>query len=164
MYGDIASCSVFCTFDPDTLLARDGERDVVDCGAGADTAQVDQLDVVAFCSVVDREAVAPPGGGGPLAKASFAGSKKTVKVNRRGRFSYGFRAGAGLKGKAVFRNVAKKSFTTPAGGRVTLKMALTRRKLALLRRTGRIKTKLTVTLRDGAGGSSVASKRVTLKR
>ena len=72
--------------------------------------------------------------------------------------------GAGTKGKAVFRNVAKKSFTTPASGRVTLKMALTRAKLALLRRKGKIKTKLTVTLRDGAGGSSVASKNVTLKR
>ncbi len=158
IYGDIASCSVFCTFDPDTLFARDGERDVVDCGAGADTAQVDQLDVVAFCSNVDRATV------GSLAKASFAGSKKTVKVNRRGRFSYAFRAGAGLKGKAVFKGVAKKSFTTPAGGKVTLKMALTRAKLAQLRRKRKIRTKLTVTLRDGAGGSSVASKTVTLKR
>ena len=162
IYGDIASCSVFCTFDPDTLFARDGERDVVDCGGGADTAQVDQLDVVAFCSNVDRATVAPGGGG--LAKASFAGSKKTVKVNRRGRFSYSFRAGAGTKGKAVFRKVAKKSFTTPASGKVTLKMKLTRAKLALLRRKGKIKTKLTVTLRDGAGRSSVASKNVTLKR
>jgi Ca2+-binding RTX toxin-like protein len=165
IYGDIASCSVFCTFDADTLFARDGERDVVDCGAGADTAQVDQLDVVAFCSNVDRSTVAPPaGGGGGLAKANFAGSKKTVKVNTRGRFSYVFRAGPGLKGKAVFKGVAKKSFTTPASGKVTLKMALTRAKLALLRRNGRIKTKLTVTLRDGTGGSSVASKSVTLKR
>ena len=164
IYGDIASCSVFCTFDPDTLFARDGERDVVDCGAGADTAQVDQLDVVAFCSNVDRETVAPPAGGGGLAKASFARSKKIVKVNRRGRFSYAFRAGAGTKGKAVFRNVAKKSFTTPASGRVTLKMALTRAKLALLRRKGKIRTKLTVTLRNSAGASSVASKTVTLKR
>ena len=155
---------MFCTFDPDTLFARDGERDVVDCGAGADTAQVDQLDVVAFCSNVDRETVAPPAGGGGLAKASFAGSKRTVKVNRRGRFSYAFRAGAGTKGKAVFKGVAKKSFTTPASGRVTLKMALTRAKLALLRRKGKIRTKLTVTLRDGAGASSVASKTVTLKR
>ena len=157
LYGDIASCSLFCTFDSDTLLARDGERDTVDCGAGADTAQVDQLDVVAFCAVVDRQ-------GGGLAKASFAGSKKIVKVSRRGRFSYRFRAGAGLKGKAVFKNVAKKSFTVPAGGRVTLKMALTRKKLALLRRNGKIKTRLTVTLRDGTGGSSVASKSLTLKR
>jgi len=166
IYGDIASCSVFCTFDADQLFARDGERDSVDCGGGADSAQVDQLDVVAFCASVDREGVAPPGGGGAggLAKASFAGSKKTVKVNRAGRFSYSFRAGAGLRGKAVFRKLATKSFTVPGSGKVTLKMKLTRQKLALLRRKRTIKTRLTVTLRDIAGGSSVASKTVTLKR
>jgi Ca2+-binding RTX toxin-like protein len=162
LYGDIASCSVyFCSFDADTIFARDGERDSVDCGGGADTAQVDQLDVVAFCASVDRLGVAPPGG---VAKASFAGSKKTVKVNRRGRFSYSFRAGAGLRGKAVFRKLATKSFKVPASGKVTLKMALTRKQRALLRRAGRIRTKVTVTLKDGAGGSSRASAKLTLKR
>ncbi len=67
IYGDIANCSVFCNFDADQLFARDGERDVVDCGGGADAAQVDSLDVVAFCSVVDRPGPPPgpgPGGGG----------------------------------------------------------------------------------------------------
>jgi Ca2+-binding RTX toxin-like protein len=164
IYGDVASCSIFCSFDADTLLARDGERDAVDCGGGADSAQVDQLDVVAFCASVDRQTVTPPPLGGGLAKASFVGSKKTVKVNRRGRFSYGFRAGAGLRGKAVFRKLATKTFTAPSSGRVTLKMGLNRKKLALLRRQGKIKTKLTVTLRDATGGSSVASTPVTLKR
>jgi Ca2+-binding RTX toxin-like protein len=37
IYGDIANCSVFCNFDADQLFARDGQRDVVDCGGGADT-------------------------------------------------------------------------------------------------------------------------------
>ena len=60
LYGDIAGCSAFCSFDSDTLLARDGERDAVDCGGGADTAQVDSLDVVAFCSAVDRSATPTP--------------------------------------------------------------------------------------------------------
>ena len=158
LYGDIASCSVFCTFDADQLFARDGERDTVDCGGGPDSAQVDQLDVVAFCTAVDRQ------GAGGVAKASFAGSKKVVKVSRTGRFSYSFRAGAGLRGKAVFRKLAAKSFRVPGSGKVTLKMKLTRKKLALLRRQRKIKTKLTVTLRNGAGGSSVASKTVTFKR
>jgi Ca2+-binding RTX toxin-like protein len=165
LYGDIASCSLFCTFDADQLFARDGERDSVDCGGGADTAQVDQLDVVAFCAAVDRQGVAPPdGGGGVVAKASFAGSKKTVKVSRTGRFNYSFRGGAGLRGKAVFRKLATKSFTVPGSGKVTLKMKLTRKKLALLRRKRTIRTKLTVTLRNSAGASSTASKMVTLKR
>jgi len=161
MYGDIASCSVFCSLDSDTMSARDGERDTVDCGGGADSAVVDQLDVVAFCVSVDRANV---GQGGSLAKASFAGSKKTVKVNRRGRFRYSFRGGAGLRGKAVFVKLATKSFRVPGSGKVTLKMRLSRKKLALLRRKRTIKTKVTVTLRDAAGNSSRASKAVTFKR
>ena len=163
IYGDNASCSVFCSFDADTLFARDGEKDAVDCGGGADSATVDQLDVVSDCASVDRSNVSPPPGAG-LAKASFAGSKKTVKVSRRGRFSYSFKAGAGLKGKAVFRKLAAKSFTVPGSGKVTLKMKLKPKKLALLRRKRKIKTKVTVTLRNAAGASSVASTTVTLKR
>jgi Ca2+-binding RTX toxin-like protein len=164
IYGDIASCSFFCTFDADQLFARDGETDSVDCGGGADTAQVDQLDVVAFCAAVDRQGVAPPPPAGGLAKASFAGSRRIVQVTRRGRFNYSFRAGAGLRGKAVFRKLARKSFTVPGSGKVTLKMRLTRPKLALLRRSRRIRTRVTVTLTNGTGGSSVAWTKVTLKR
>jgi Ca2+-binding RTX toxin-like protein len=163
IYGDNASCSVFCSFDADTLFAQDGEKDAVDCGGGADTANVDQLDVVSDCASVIRKVVGPPGPDG-LEKASFAGSKKIVKVSRRGRFSYSFRAGAGLTGKAVFRKMASKSFKVPGSGKVTLKMKLKAKKLALLRRKKKIKTKVTVTLTGGAGASSVASTTVTLKR
>jgi Ca2+-binding RTX toxin-like protein len=163
IYGDNASCSVFCAFDADTLLARDGEKDAVDCGGGADSATVDQLDVVSDCASVDRANVAPPVGPGGLAKASFAGSKKTVRVKRNGRFTYSFRAGTGLKGKAVFSKMATKSFKVPGSGKVTLKMRLSAKKLALLRKKRKIKSKLTVTLRDGAGHSSKASKTVTFK-
>lgn len=164
IYGDNASCSVFCAFDADTLLARDGEKDAVDCGGGADSAIVDQLDVVSDCASVDRANVAPPPGPGGLAKASFAGSKKTIKVKRNGRFTYSFRAGAGLRGKAVFSKMATKSFKVPGSGKVTLKMRLSAKKRALLRKKHKIKSKLTVTLRDGAGHSSKASKTVTFKR
>jgi Ca2+-binding RTX toxin-like protein len=161
MYGDIASCSVFCSLDSDTMAARDGERDTVDCGGGADSAVVDQLDVVAFCVSIDRANVGQ--GGGP-AKASFAGSKKTVKVSRTGRFTYSFRAGAGLRGKAVFGKLATKSFKVPSSGKVTLKVTLARKKLALLRKKRKIRAKVTVTLRNAAGATSKASKTVTFKR
>jgi len=57
--GDIAGCSVFCSPDIDTMLARDGERDTVNCG-GPGTAQVDQLDVVGRCASVDRQGVPLP--------------------------------------------------------------------------------------------------------
>ena len=168
LYGDVAGCSVFCEPDIDFIAARDGERDLVNCG-GPGRAQVDQLDVVGVCATVDRA--------GGLAKARFAGSKRTVKVNRKGRFNYSFRAKAKLRGKAAFRSVkkvriskrgrvtlARKSFKVPAGGRVTMKMKLTAKNLAILRRNGKIKTRVTVTLKNAAGLSSVASAPVTLKR
>jgi hypothetical protein len=87
-----------------------------------------------------------------------------VKVNRKGRFSYGFGAGAGLRGKAVFRGMVNKSFKAPSSGKVKLNVTLPRKKLALLRRKGKIKSKLTVTLKDGAGHTSSRSKTVTFKR
>jgi Ca2+-binding RTX toxin-like protein len=38
----------------DTIYARDGERDVIDCGAQRDVAIVDRLDVVSHCETVVR--------------------------------------------------------------------------------------------------------------
>jgi Ca2+-binding RTX toxin-like protein len=64
LYGDRDSCTYSCTYDPDQIFARDGELDTVDCGGGADRAQVDGLDVVAFCTSVDRQNLPGAGGGG----------------------------------------------------------------------------------------------------
>jgi Ca2+-binding RTX toxin-like protein len=176
IYGDIGSCSFSCSFDADQLFASDGERDAVDCGGGADRAEVDQLDVVAFCAEVIRQSVNPTPNGG-IAKASFAGSKRSIRVSRTGRFSYRFRGGAGLAGKAVFASagkvtvsrrarvtLAKKSFTVPGSGTVTVKVRLSRKNMRVLRRNRAIKTKVKVTLRNDAGASSVATGTVTLKR
>ena len=41
----------------DTIYAADGERDIVDCGAGRDRAVVDSFDKVVNCEVVDLDAV-----------------------------------------------------------------------------------------------------------
>ena len=38
----------------DTLRARDGRRDVVDCGPGRDKAIVDRIDRVSGCEIVKR--------------------------------------------------------------------------------------------------------------
>ncbi|WP_320671068.1 calcium-binding protein [Patulibacter defluvii] len=63
IYGDETSqrCSYLsnCTVVPfgnDTIYARDGERDVIDCGVGSDRAIVDPIDVVANCEQVERAA------------------------------------------------------------------------------------------------------------
>ena len=115
-------------------------------------------------------------GAGP-AKAKFKGSKRKIKVSRRGRFTYSFRGGARLAGKIGFRSgkkvrvsrrarvtLAKKSFRVPGSGKVKLKMKLSRKNLRTLRRNRRIKTKVTVTLKNAAGGSSVATTTATLRR
>ena len=50
-------------FGNDTIDARDGEADSVDCGVGEDTAIVDAIDTVTNCEKVDKSG-APGGGGG----------------------------------------------------------------------------------------------------
>jgi hypothetical protein len=59
-------------FGSDTVNARDGEADVIDCGPGEDKAVVDAVDTVQNCEAVDKAgAVAGPGTpgtpGGPVA-------------------------------------------------------------------------------------------------
>ena len=49
----------------DTINARDGEADSIDCGVGTDTARVDAIDTVAGCETVDTGGSGGPGGPGP---------------------------------------------------------------------------------------------------
>jgi hypothetical protein len=61
----------------DTIYAADGERDVIDCGDGADRAIVDAVDVVKNCEVVETPPVAtdnPPSGGSPGSGSPGSGS------------------------------------------------------------------------------------------
>ncbi len=53
-------------FGNDTIDARDGEQDSIDCGVGDDRATVDAMDVVANCEHVDSGGAAPGAGGGKL--------------------------------------------------------------------------------------------------
>ena len=129
----------------------------MDCGGGADSAVVDRR--TSWPSALGRPRVAPG-----RRKSQLRRLEEDGEGEPRGRFSYSFRAGARLRGKAVFRGIATKSFRAPGSGKVKLNVTVPRKKLALLRRKGKIKTKVTVTLRDGAGGSSKASAKLTLKR
>jgi hypothetical protein len=100
-------------------------------------------------------------------KANLAGVKKTIRVKRNRRFKVTFRATRGLRGNARFRGagrtLARKSFKVGRSGRVRLTLRLSRKNFRLLKRRRSIKTKLIVTLRNSAGLTSKASKRVTLK-
>ena len=62
--GDATSshCSWYSCQVPwgnDTIHARDGEIDNVDCGIGTDTAYVDANDIVANCETVDSAGPSP---------------------------------------------------------------------------------------------------------
>jgi Ca2+-binding RTX toxin-like protein len=91
MYGDQANCvGVFiCTPDPDTLRARDGERDTVDCGGGADTADVDDIDVVAYCAnvTITKTGEPPPGCVAPNPACPPPPSKTTFSFTTSGKRS-----------------------------------------------------------------------------
>lgn len=134
--------------------------------------------------------VVPGGGGGgggvvdtgdggasiPPAKPSFADSRSSIRVSRKGRFKFSFEATPGLDGKAVFESVkkitvsrkkkvtlAKKSFTVPASGKVTLKIKLSRRRFRILKLNRRIRARVRITLTNDAGLTTKASKRIKLK-
>jgi Ca2+-binding RTX toxin-like protein len=99
LFGDYSSCSAYgCAGGNDQLFARDGEPDALNCGAGADSAQVDTVDTLAqdgfqACESVDRAAVpvpVPPPGPLPtppvkktlatLQKATTTGGSKRLTV------------------------------------------------------------------------------------
>jgi hypothetical protein len=120
----------------------------------------------------------PGGGTTPTApdKASFAGSKSTIRVGRNRVFTFAFGAGANLTGMAVFRSagkvqvsakrrvtLARKPFTSPASGRVRLKVKLSKKNFRILKRNRKIRTRVTVTLTNSGGLSSSASKMLLLK-
>ncbi len=49
----------------DTILARDGEADSIDCGVGTDRAVVDAVDTLSNCETVESSGGTPPGGTPP---------------------------------------------------------------------------------------------------
>ena len=74
---------------------------------------------------------------------------KKIRVNRQNR-----------KKKVT---LAKKSFTVPSTGKVTLKIKLTRKTYRIVKLNREIRARVTVTLTNAAGLTSKASKKITLK-
>ena len=182
IYGDIGSCSFSCSSDADTLFAADGEKDAVDCGGGADTAHVDQLDVVAFCASVDRQSVgsAPgttpnPGPSTPTFTVTISGASSvakgvgaTVACPAACSFSVSIVLSAksarkyGLGKKAVIIGTARG--TLLAGGKKTVKVHLSAKARRKLRRVKKLAATLKVSVKDAAGKTTTKTRAVTLKR
>lgn len=174
IYGDIAGCSVFCSFDSDEIFARDGERDTVDCGGGADTAHVDGLDVVAFCTVVNRlDLTAPTPTPTPIpAPAAVPALQVTGSIRSKALLSRGLSVrltcpGACM-GVAELRYTSKKLGAARAklltAGRVAFVVKMSANGRKTLRGIKRGKLTLWLRVTDAAGKTTTVSRTISFKR
>lgn len=174
-------CGIFsCTvpFGNDTVNARDGEADTIDCGIGADKAVVDTIDTHANCEAVDS--AAPPGGGGPGAGSSPAGaltvlSRRSIRqIARRGlRIRVSCPASCTIRARLTTnralarrlrlgrsRQLAAARKTLRSAGTTTLTLRVARK---ARRRFSRLR-RATVTLTVRRTGTTTLSRRLRLRR
>jgi thermitase len=110
------------------------------------------------------------------AKPDLSGARRTIRVSKRRSFAYSFRATPGLSGEVTFRTrrkavvarrahltIGTRAFSVGSGGRVTVRVKLSRRELRILRRNGALRLRVTAVVRDAAGLSARATARLTLK-
>jgi extracellular elastinolytic metalloproteinase len=170
--GDGDGMGDACDTDDDA----DGMIDAQDnCRLAANPGQadVDADGLGDACDPTDDRA----GPAGPLApsKASFRKSKRTIRVDRRRRFSYSFGAQTELRGSIELittkvlkigartrRQRVKGSFTVSGKRRVTQRFVLSRPLFALLKQRGKLSCRVTVKLTNSARMSSTARTKVTL--
>jgi hypothetical protein len=160
-YGeDVEACiPSSCASGQDRIEARDGNREMINCGPGTDSAQVDpneviydSVDLSDQCESVDGLAPAPGGGGSAFSVTSVrvSGGRILVKLLAPGAGTASVRAAAGrLKVGSASRKVSGPGAVTlrvkpsrAAARRKRLKVAL---KIAFNSQT----IKRTVTLRHG---------------
>jgi Ca2+-binding RTX toxin-like protein len=157
-------------FGNDTINARDGEADQVDCGVGQDTAIVDTVDVVSSCENVQSSAAGPSGGpsggpaSGPAAKVTGKLSIKSIAKKGRGvtvpcATACKVSVSLVVKGKTVAS--AKKTLLKAGDAKLTLKVSKKAKKSF-----GRLK-KTSATLKvtvEGADGKASSTKKLSLQR
>jgi Ca2+-binding RTX toxin-like protein len=140
----------------DTIYARDGEVDSIDCGAGTDTVYADAIDVVSGdCENVVRNGSG--GGGGSTAGRPAAALAVSIRHARHALRLRVFAPAAGrltARAKARGRTVAKASRKV-AAGRATIVMRFTRK----ARRLRHVKVTVTVKLNGAALTEKVILKR-----
>ena len=137
-------CSIYvCTvpFGNDTVYARDGEADTIDCGIGADRAVVDTIDTHANCETVDAAAAGGGGGG----SGGGAGAANLKVLTRR---SIRLIAARGLKIRVSCPAACTILADLRTDRRLARKLRLPRsRKLAGARKTLRAQGSATLTLK-----------------
>jgi Ca2+-binding RTX toxin-like protein len=171
IYGDATSshCSWYSCKIPwgnDTVQARDGEVDNIDCGIGTDTAIVDANDVVANCETVDGAGASPGPGAGPAA-FTFDVKRTTLRALAKKGLTVAVPCPSACKVSGTLLYGGKKvgsgkgSATAAGTAKVKLKLAgKAKRRLKKQRRAT-----LTVRIAVKAGGATqTASRTLKLKR
>jgi Ca2+-binding RTX toxin-like protein len=169
----------------DTIQARDGEADAVDCGGGADRAVVDTGDTVNACATVDRSAAGTgqdPGAGatdlsvdgsvgtlpriGKLLGGSSIALRLTPTKACVARVAIAVTATEAKRlriGKKVLVLGTSRATPLKAGGATKVTVALSRAYRAKLRKAERISASLVVACADAAGGAFSGALAVRLK-
>ena len=187
-YCDLYSCSV--PFGNDTIHARDGEADTIECGTGQDKVTADAVDTVApSCETVDRPAGAGGGGSGPggtgpggttpggtspggTTTPAAVGLKLLSRKSLRALLASGLRfevacpGACAVTGRLVHRRKAvgagRKSLLSAGKAKVAVNVG--RRHKAKLRRLRKASLTLKVSIEDAAGATSTVSKTFSFRR
>lgn len=162
----------------DQIRARDGASEQVNCGIGADTAQVDTSDVVdSSCESVDRP-VGPGSGsfGADTLVALVLAAKRipaqgpvAIRISNRNNFPItGELAGqtatrVSASARRTLIKLKTKPFRVGANARKTVKLKLPKPLRQALRHKRRLALRLTAKVKDPAGNSRTVTKKLTLK-
>ena len=172
-YCGIYECKV--PFGNDTINARDGEADQVDCGVGTDTAIVDALDTVANCEKVDVGGGGsggpgvpdpPKGGGAPADGLTVAAKVKRATLLKRGlgvqvACAAACKVSARLTVKGAKLGAGSRALVAPGTAKLTVRLTAAGKRR--LRKSGKAPVKLSVTVVD-AGGKRTLSRTVSVRR
>ncbi len=179
IFSDATSsyCGIFtCTvpFGNDTINARDGEADTIDCGVGADRAVVDAIDTHANCETVEASSNGEEGSGGEASALTVLSRRSIRQIVRRGlrirvfcparctisaRLTTSRALARRLRlGRSRQLAAARKTLGSAGTSTLTLKVARkARRPFSRLRRA-------TVTLTVRRSGTTTLSRRLQLSR
>ena len=176
IYGDATAsrCTYYSCkipFGNDTINARDGEADNIDCGIGQDKATVDAIDVVSNCETVEGAGSNGGSGGkvtmtfGSVKLAALAGKGLKVKVACSAACTA---AGTATADKATARKVGAKKIGKGKGkaakaGTATVTIKAPKKIARKLKRLKSAKATVKVVVKQG-GKTTSLSRKLTLKR
>ncbi len=175
--GDNECTTAPCTGGSDTIQARDGELDTVNCGVGADRATVDAIDIVAVdsqqgCESVDRAALPLAAAGTPPAitpapTMRVRGARRLRTLLRRGlRVDVTCPAACSIRARLVFRKavVAAARRTRITGGLTRLRLKANRAGRRRLKGRPKARVTLVIDVTDSAGTKTTLARPITLTR